>query len=202
VTFAATTAPVVDFTAPQLVSTGGYLLGTMSNESDAGTFKVLGNAVMGTSAGFPSGGVPSNAVTNNVYAAEFAGLRAYVLFYSGATAPTFDGTTKLLTSVSNAFVGIFKSTEFYSPTLSNLGTSNQTLTVTNFNTAINPTTFGAGTWDYEDAAVTSGASSYTGVASGTARTGTVFDLAAVPEPSTAALGLLAGLGLMVRRRRD
>lgn len=31
---------------------------------------------------------------------------------------------------------------------------------------------------------------------------TQLKLAAVPEPSTAALGLLAGLGLMIRRRRD
>lgn len=53
----------------------------------------------------------------------------------------------------------------------------------------------------ETAAVTTGASSYTGVASGTARTGIVFDLgAAVPEPSSLAfLGLVGLVGL--RRKR-
>lgn len=177
---------VVTSTSPLTpVTVGGFTLGTMTNEADFATFTAFGSGSLGTTSGFPTGGVPNGSATNNTTATDYAGKSVYVLFFSGASA------------VGSTAAAIYKSTELYAADLNNSPSQTKNLTVTNFTTAINPTT----NWDYLPGSVNP--SGITGAAGTppTDRTGIVFTLgAAVPEPSvTALLGLLGLVGL--RRKR-
>lgn len=179
---------VVTSTAPLTPVSAGSLIrmGSMSSESDFSTFVEFGTSTVNTNAAFPTGGVINGSVTNNTAgASDFAGKSIYIAIYNAAT------------SGAATFAGIFKSTAIFDATISSSAAQTFTVGVNTFTTAVNPST----SWDFNPSSVNP--SGITGAAGNppTDRTGIVFTLgAAIPEPSSMGLLVLAGLAAARRRR--
>jgi hypothetical protein len=179
---------VVTSTSPLTPVSAGSLIrmGSMSNEADFSTFVEFGTSTVNTNAAFPSGGVINASVTNNtVAAADFASKSIYIAIYNAAA------------SGAATFAGIFKSSAIFDATISSSASQTFTVGVSTFTTAINPTT----SWGFNTSSVNPAGITGAAGTPPTNRTGIVFTLgAAVPEPSSMGLLVLAGLAAARRRR--
>lgn len=176
-----TTTPITPVPIGSLVR-----MGSLASEADFGTFVEFGTSTVNATTGFPTGGVITGGATNNTaLAAEFAGKTIYIAIYNAAT------------TGAATFAGIFKSTSIFDAGITGSAAQTFTLPIASFTTSVNPST----NWTFNPASVNT--SGITGAAGNppTDRTGVVFTLgAAIPEPSSMGLLVLAGLAAARRRR--